>query len=387
MRRQLGKTYGHFFERRFLPRHGITFANKVRLLSNGGQAYPAMLDAVATATSHVDVCMYIFRDDRIGMLFAEALAERARHGCQVRVAYDAVGCADAGERQFALMRQAGVKLHCVNPLMPNRITRFWRAISREHRKIITVDGRVGFIGGINIGDEYDGDGMDETRFRDFVVEMRGPAADYLHRLMDRTFRNSWGPAPHMKHPAARYEPTMVWFQSPRPLSPRRTIVNTYINLIRNATRYVWIANAYFLPNHRVVNAMIRAVRRGVDVRLLLPEKSDIPIVRLASQLWYHHLLRHGIKIFERRSAILHAKAAVADDAVAIMGSANLDARGFYLNREVIATIYDEPFACSLRDELVLDFQHSHPIEMRHVEKYTFIERIKQHLAYAISPLL
>lgn len=377
---------GRFVERR-LPRQGITLGNQVQLLANGDEAYPAMLEAIHCARNRVDMCMYIFRDDRVGMTFAEALAERARRGVMVRVAYDAIGCCDIGTRHFELIRRCGGEVYAINPLLPRPVTRIWEVIARDHRKILAVDDEVAFIGGLNIGNEYDGDGTDEHHWRDFAVKMIGPSARYLRMLVDKTYMNSWGLAPRLRQQPRNYAPSMVWFQSPVPLDPRRTIVNAYNSLIRNARHYVYLASAYFLPNYRIVHQLTKAARRGVDVRLLLPHKSDLPIVCLASRLWYHHLLRRGVRIFERKRAILHAKAAVADDAAAIMGSANLDARAFYLNREVLATVLDETFAKDLRAELEYDFTQSREVKLQEVDRLPWQQRLKQRLAFAISPLL
>jgi cardiolipin synthase len=286
-----------------------------------------------------------------------------------------------------MMRQHGVEVYQINPLLPRPITNFWHVIARDHRKILTVDDETAFIGGMNIGDEYDGHGNDENHWRDFAMKITGPAAHYLRRLVDKTYQNSWGLVQRLRTAQHKNDPSLVWFQSPAPLDPRRIIVNTYNALIRNSRRYVYLATAYFLPNYRIVNQLIQAVRRGVDVRLLLPQKSDVPIVHMAGQLWYRHLLRHGVRIFERRAAILHAKAAVADDLAAVIGSANLDARAFYLNREVLATVFDQAFACHLRQELESDFANSNEIQLQDVQKVPWPQRLKQRLAFAISPLL
>jgi cardiolipin synthase len=382
----LDRQMGRFADRR-LPRHGMTFGNKVQLLANGAQAYPAMLETIRAAHHRIDMCMYIFRDDHIGMQFAQALASQAKLGRPVRVAYDAIGCSDINPRHFDMMRRCGVEVYQINPFLPKPITNFWHAIARDHRKILTVDDETAFIGGMNIGDEYDGHGTDENHWRDFAMKTTGPAAHYLRRLIDKTYQNSWGLVHRLHTHPHNNNHSLVWFQSPAPLDPRRIIVNTYNALIRNSRQYVYLATAYFLPNYRIVNQLIKAVRRGVDVRLILPQKGDVPIVHIASQLWYHHLLRHGVRIFERRSAILHAKAAVADDLAAVIGSANLDARAFYLNREVLATVFDETFACHLRRELESDFANSNEIQLQDVQKVRWPQRLKQRLAFAISPLL
>ena len=377
---------GRFADRR-LPRQGMTFGNKVQLFANGAQAYPAMLQAIGQAKHRIDVCMYMFRDDRIGMKFADALAAQAKQGLTVRVAYDAIGCSYVGTTHFDMMRRCGVDVYQINPLLPKPITNFWHFIARDHRKILTIDDEVAFIGDMNLGDEYDGCGNDEKHWHDFAMKMTGPSALYLRRMVDKTYQNSSGLVPRLRIHPHKNTSSLVWFQSPLPLDPRRIIVNTYNALIRNSRQYVYLTTAYFLPNYRIVNQLIKAVRRGVDVRLILPQKSDVPIVQAAGRLWYHHLLRHRVRIFERRNAILHAKAAVADDQVAVIGSANLDARAFYLNREVLATVFDQAFACDLRRELESDFANSDEIQLQDVQKVRWPQRLKQRLAFAISPLL
>ena len=401
---------------RFIDPHlrhdGLTRGNRTTLLVNGGRALPAMLEAIQNARYTIDLCIYIFRADSVGWRFANALAERARRGVSVRVLYDAVGCIDVGSKHFEHMRGAGVQVQAHNPLIPQNLGRLWRPNNRDHRKILTVDDAVAFVGGMNLADEYDGDAQDVHHWRDNAVRIEGPAAGLLGRMFRSNRREFWHlrrlhrgrkgwrfmrsvlqraassdiaratiPAPL----AERDGQAVTWVHSSRPFDYHRSVFRAYNSLIQNARQRVWLMSGYFVPDHRLIHSLVAASLRGVDVRVIVPGISDIPIARLAGSRWYEYLTQRGVKVYELQGTILHGKAAVADGVACIVGSANLDNRSFHLNWEVLVTILDESLAGELTGQFEADMQRSRLLKLEELRKQSVWQKLAARLAYIWAP--
>jgi cardiolipin synthase A/B len=336
--------------------------NRVELFDHGGDLFPAMVRACKEARERIRVEFYIIRNDCTGCAFAEALLDAAGRGVEVFLIYDYIGCFDTPGSYFKRLEQGGVKCLPFNPLS------FRRGISwfdkRDHRKMIVIDGKTAFIGGINIGDEYSGFGDSFKHWRDMGMRIDGPAAGELQKLFAENWEKEGGAVPAgwggiEPYPAGQGEARVLIING-GPHHNRSLIRSAFRMAISGATDSVKIVNPYFVPGPRVIRSLLRAAKRGVKVQLILPAKGDVPIVRVVSRSYYASLLRGGIEIFERQGTMLHAKVMLIDDDWAIIGSANLDQRSFHRNYEVnvivdspafgrqVAATFDENLAKSRR---------------------------------------
>ncbi len=321
--------------------------HQLTLLRDGVEAFPAMLAAIAGARSTVCLETYILRADKVGVLFAEALAERARSGVEVSLLYDAWG-SSVPSAYVELLRGAGVRVLAYHPLRLEGRSRqvLARLARRDHRKALTVDSRVGFTGGINLSDDYaaveDGGG----NWRDTHIRIEGPAALELEYFFCSTWRRARG-APLDEHRYGgfhRRADPLVSVVSSHIRRGRATIRGAYRDAIRSAERRIWITNAYFLPAIRFVRDLTDAARRGVDVRVMVAGTTDVRAVLYAARSIYEILLAAGVRLFEWNGRVLHAKTAVVDGRWATVGSSNLDAQSLRQNLEVNAIVRHAAFA-------------------------------------------
>jgi cardiolipin synthase A/B len=278
--------------------------DQVRILDGGAEAFPRMLAAIDGARSSVHLEVYAFALDATGERFADALSAAARRGVRVRLVVDGVGSALDGRQIEALLGSAGVQVRIYHPLTALLLGR----LVRNHRKLLLVDDAVAFVGGINIGDQYGGDGG-EPGWADLAAELRGPVCGWL------ASRLRGAGVPPLRGPVRLL---LSGIGGGRPLRRR------YLKAIAGARRSVWIAHGYFLPDGRLVRTITAAARRGLDVTLLLPGKSDILLARPAVSSLYGTLLRAGVRIREWERSVLHAKVAVMDGELLLLGSFNLD---------------------------------------------------------------
>jgi cardiolipin synthase len=357
--------------------------NRVTLLVDGEEAYPAMLDAIASARRLVLMDSYIFNDDDAGRAFAAALAERAAAGVEVRLTVDGAGTLNVHEAFFDGLRRADVSVLTYRPIAPWR--RGWGLLRRNHRKLLAVDGRVGFVGGINIGNEWLPTRLGGQGWHDVHVRVEGPAVTALSRIALATWQSHGGLAPRhalLATKVAAAGDTSVGVVGSRERKLRRSIRDAYLRAIKHAKRYVYIANAYFIPDRGLRRALRNAVNRGVDVRVMIPARGDILPVQLASQALFGRLLRSGVRVFRWQGAMLHAKTAVIDDEWATVGSFNLDHRSWSMNLEVNVVVWDGAFAARLRDvfagdeagcaELTRESWRARPLWRRLVERFFFL---------------
>ena len=341
--------------------------NRLRLLRDGAEAYPAMLAAIEASRTEILLEMYWFASDAVGRSFVDALAARARAGVTVRVVFDAIGSAPVDPDMFEDLRHAGADVRSFNPLF-----RFWRRavprwMRRDHRKLLVCDDEVGFTGGLNIGRPWAPRDQGGEGFRDDVVEVTGPGARELRALFYETWRR-------VLRRRERSDPNIMPLDAPL-LSPThpddvwvianqrrpaggRAIRGTYLRWIAQAQREVEISNAYFVPDFRMRRALIAAVRRGVRVRVLVPEVSDLTFVQWAVEATLERLTKVGVQAFAYRGAILHAKTAVVDDDLVTIGSYNLDARSFRYNLEANLAVRNEEFTAVVRRALEEDLARS-----------------------------
>ena len=371
--------------------------NEVRLLRNGAAAYPEMLKAIAAAEQQVLLEMYWFASDSIGRKFAAALADAARRGVEVSIVYDAVGSVGASEDMFAGLRRAGVRVIEFNPIAPwKRRFRLSRLTRRDHRKILIVDGQVGFTGGINISDCWLPVDDGGAGWRDDMVRIDGPAVVGLIDCFTLTWMRLRGPLLRLAGFAGKAL-TQVSRRSPygqpvrvlgqRFMRTQRQISRAYLHYLRRAEQRIFIANSYFVPDRRILRALTQAARRGVDVRIIVPGQSDVEIVRHASRAVWGRLLRAGVRIFEWDESVLHAKSAVVDGLWSTTGTFNFDYLSLRLNLEVNVSVLDKRFASRLEASFLEDFKSCREVSRVDFRFRPLGQRILEFIAYRLRKFL
>lgn len=373
--------------------HALTGAplatgNCVDVLRNGIEIFPSMLAAIHAAQKTINIEFYIYWDGEIGRTFAEALAERARAGVQVKVILDAVGSATMSAQLIDFLRRNGIDLEWYHPLRWYTLSRFNH---RTHRKLLIVDGRVGFSGGVGIADNWLGNADSPDHWRDTVVRVEGPVVTQ----MQFAFMDNWVKSRGELLTGLDYFPavdpcgehlTQVIKSSPSEGSS--TVKLLYIISIVSAMKSIYVSNAYFIPDSDTLRALEAAVRRGVDVRVVVPgEKTDVPIVRQASRFHYERLLHRGIRIYEYQPTMMHAKTMVVDGIWTTIGSSNFDDRSFRLNDEVNVNIYDEAIAAKMETMFMDDIASSREITLRKWFRRPRFERLKEKFAEMFRPQL
>ncbi len=336
----------------------------VRLLRDGREAFPAMIEAIDRAEREVLVEMYWVGADAAGELFRAALARAAQRGVTVRVIYDSLGSLNISLPWWEAVTAAGGEVFEFHPLSPlRRGFRVNLVEQRNHRKVLVVDGVLGFTGGINLSIEWLPEEQGGQGWRDDMIAVRGPAAQELRTLFYRTRRGIVrGPYPADVVPIHRVHERPVWVLASR-VVPRRLVHAEYLWRILHARERIDLANSYFVPNHRVRIALARAVARGVRVRVLVPEKGDVPVVHYAVESMFDTLVRRGIEVHAMPGPMLHAKTAIIDDVFTTIGSYNLDERSWRMNLEVNLAVEDAAFARYVRSWFEHDLAASKRIDL------------------------
>jgi phosphatidylserine/phosphatidylglycerophosphate/cardiolipin synthase-like enzyme len=338
--------------------------NAVRVLLDAAENYPAWLDAIASARHTIHLEMYIVHNDRAGRQFREALVAKAREGVAVRVLYDWFGALRPSSFRFwQPLVEAGGEVRQVNPL---RIDTLAAAGSRDHRKLLTVDGRVAYVSGLCIGDDWWGDPeRGVPPWRDTGVELRGPAVSEAEYAFASAWA-TWGDGLPPGTVPARGELAIEGDVAVRVIatSPERTsIYRLELSALAVAQERIWLTDAYFMATPVYLEALNAAARQGVDVRILLPHNSDVPWVANVSRTFYRRLLEAGVRIFEWNGAMLHAKTAVADGRFVRIGSTNLNVSSWIGNWELDVLVENEPVAAFMEDVFLRDLSGSTEIVM------------------------
>jgi cardiolipin synthase A/B len=353
--------------------------NAIDLLIDAQAHYDAWLKAIAGATRHVFLENYIIRNDRIGQAFRDALVERARAGVFVAVIADWAGCLGQSRSSFwNPLREAGGEVRIYNP---PRFGSSFGWISRDHRKVLVVDGEIGFLSGVCISEKWLGDpARDVPPWRDTGVMLRGPAVAEI----EQAFADSWrdaGPTGLPEDPrVARHEPVApAGDVNLRLIATQPSTAGMYRldqMVAAMATKTLWLTDAYFVGVAPYVQALSAAARDGVDVRLLVPGTSDIPMVAGMSRSGYRPLLKAGIRVFEWNGSMLHAKTAVADGRWARVGSSNLNIASWLSNREIDVAIEDAGFAAKLAAQYEADLENATEIRLRSGGRRAGNERLR-----------
>lgn len=337
----------------------LVAGNEVRLLLDAAQNYPAWLAAIQGAQRHVHLESYIFSADATGRRFADALLAKAEQGVHVRVVYDWLGCLRrAPQRFWERLRAGGVEVRAYNPL---RLSRPLAWVSRDHRKMLAVDGRVGFISGLCISREWEGDAAKGLApWRDTGIQVRGPAVADI----EQAFAQVWamtGPSIPAEEAGAADVPLPAGGVGLRVVAsvPATSGMFRLDQLVAAlALKRLWLADAYYAGMTAYVQALRAAARDGVDVRLLVPGASDIPMMKALSRAGYRTLLEAGVRVFEWKGSMLHAKSAVADGHWARVGSTNLNVSSWFGNCELDAVIEDEPLAREMEAVFLRDLENA-----------------------------
>jgi cardiolipin synthase len=340
-----------------------------------------MYQAICAAQREILLEMYWFGSDTTGQRFARALEERARAGVNVCVIYDAVGSWESDSAQFTQMRAAGCDVHEYNPVR-RWLFRFGVGNRRNHRKLLVVDGRIGMTGGVNLADPWAPLSEGGGGFRDNLVSIEGPAVADMRAI----FATVWPHAlPMLPVPTAAGGVTVRVLANDR-RRQRRRIEQAYLQAIRAARRRVLIENSYFVPSWFVRSALRRAAKRGVDVSVVLPSISDVPLVQFASRRSYEHLLQAGVKLYEWGQSILHSKIAVADDWCTV-GTHNLDYRSWLYNLEINVSMVDPELAAELTDRIEQAIVVSQRIDPKAWALRPLLQRWLENLLYRFRRLL
>ncbi|MEY3015376.1 MAG: hypothetical protein RIT45_4111 [Pseudomonadota bacterium] len=361
--------------------------NRVTLLHDH-HALGVMLEAIGEADSEILLEMYWFESDQTGWSFANALCDAAEQGVRVRVVYDAVGSLGADEAMFAAMRRAGCLVHEYHPVAPWRQRFRWGRIGhRNHRKLLVVDGDLAMLGGVNLADHWADPAQGGGGWRDDMVAIEGPAATAVRGI----FEACWGV---LSRPETDDEPdegnafevgdARVRVLGNHYRDERKVIRGAYLARIERAERSLYIANPYFVPDRRIRRALARAVRRGVDVRVLVPGINDVPIVAWASRSHYTELLRAGVRIFEWQGPVLHAKSAAVDDSWLTIGTYNLDTRSWRYNLEINAMIEDGELASAARRQFLRDLERADEVRYESWRNRPLLQRLLEGLMALFS---
>lgn len=338
----------------------LTLGNKTTLLEDGRATYAAMFAAMAQAKDHINMETYIIEDDAVGHEFATVLLAAQARGVQVNLIYDSVGGINTPKAFFERLTQAGIAVLEFNPINPLLVKKAWLLNHRDHRKLLIVDGRTVFLGGINISSVYSSGSLvrrpgktdaNKVVWRDTDLKIEGPVVAEFQKMFLDTWRKQHGSALADK----AYFPTLgaqgsdiVRAIGSTPDDPYSLIYLTLLSAIGNAEQHVRLTNAYFVPDPQLLAALTAAAARGVQVQLILPSHSDSALVFYAGRAHYTGLLQGGVQIFERQGALLHSKTAVVDGVWSTVGSTNLDWRSFMDNDEVNAVILGREFAAQMQ---------------------------------------
>ncbi len=374
----------------------LTVGNEVTLLQDGPATYRAMYAAIVGARDHINLETYILDDDEVGQRFAQAFIEKQRQGVQVNLIRDSVGTLGTPAAFFQRLTDSGVRVLEFNPLNPLMARKTWELNRRDHRKLLIVDGHVAFLGGINISSVYSGGSFRQgsrskpanasdrsLAWRDTDLQLKGPVVAELQKI----FLDAWGGQTDTPLAARDYFPApqvtgdqVVRAIASSPDEPFSLIYATLLSAIGSAESSVYLTNAYFAPDPQLLAALEAAVRRGVNVTLILPSQTDSALIFHVGRSYYTQLLRAGVKIFERRGVILHSKTALIDGVWATIGSTNLDWRSFLHNHELNAVVLGTHFGAQLRAKIDQDLAASDEIVLEQWERRALHLRIKEQAA-------
>jgi cardiolipin synthase len=361
--------------------------NKVTLLFDGPQTMAAMEAAIQSAHFSIHLETYIFDQDPIGLHFAELLIAQQRAGVKTRIIYDSIGTLSTPDAFFDRLRASGIELLAFNPVNPLKLTGAWKPNHRDHRKILVVDGRTAFTGGVNISQSYSTSSLFRSKarkgsvvgWRDTHLQIEGPAVAVIQGVFLRTW-NAHTEVPVPATPAAAprlaagSKTVQVVASEP---GGRQEVYAVYIEAIHAARQRIYLTCAYFVPDAAMLQALLDAARRGVDVRLIVPGVPEGGIVFFAGHALFEDMLEGGMRIFQMREAVLHAKTAVIDGHWSTVGSTNMDTRSFLHNSEINVIVIDKSFGSAMESAFAEDLKDSDEVLLEDWRKRPLLDRLKE----------
>ena len=365
--------------------------NTLRLLIDGEETFDAIFEALRAAERYIHVQYYIFREGKLADQLAELLIAKAREGVRVRVLYDGVGSFKLGKEFLERLRCEGIETQSFFPIYLSRLMR-WQINYRNHRKIVIVDGKTGFTGGINVSDQYIDEYGPLGRWHDHHLQVSGPAVLGLNAVFSLDWYYCSGREDVLSDEYFQpFEATsggviaQVVASGPDSIIP--SVLNQYLAMLRQARDYIYIINPYVVPDVVIIKALEIAVRAGVDVRILLPAKSDSILVKWAMRSYLEELLRVGVKVMQYQPRFVHGKVILVDDAMASVGTANLDIRSLYQNYEVNVLVYDHQFALEVKSAFLRSCKEAKEIALIDYKQLPWIEKLKYNFGKILSPLM
>lgn len=366
----------------------FTKSNHAKVFSDGNEAFTSIFTELDKATNHIHLEYYILRDDCIGLKLKELLIRKAKSGVRVRVIYDAVGSWRLSKNYIRELRVNGISifpfLPVVLPFVSNRLN------YRNHRKIVVIDGKVGFLGGLNIGDEYLGYHPKLGKWRDTHLQIMGTAVHFLQVifLLDWEFVSGETLSDHCYFPEIKnFSGKFIQIASSGPDSDWESVQQSYFALINSAHKSINITTPYLVPDEGILLALKTAALSGIDVKIIMPGKPDKKIVYWASQSYFEELIEAGVEIHLYQPGFIHAKVISVDGEAASLGSANLDMRSFQLNFEVNAVIYDQALVSDIDAAFAADLAQSVKVSGAEFSRRPLTVKITQSAARLLSPLL
>ncbi|HZH59545.1 MAG TPA: cardiolipin synthase [Metabacillus sp.] len=368
----------------------ISFSTKTKALTDGIETFEHIFQEIKKAKHHIHLEYYIVRDDQVGQELKNVLIDKAKEGVEVRFLYDAVGCWKLSKEYIKELGKSGIEMV---PFLPVRIPFLNNKINfRNHRKIVVIDGEVGFVGGLNVGDEYLGKNSYFGYWRDTHLLIKGEAV----RTLQMIFLQDWYymtdkrllPNMYLSSKTETLEETGgVQLIASGPDNKWDVIKNLFFSMIISAKESIWIASPYFVPDEDILTALKVAALSGIDVRLLVPKRPDKKVVYYASRSYFPELLEAGVKVYEYEKGFLHSKIIIVDYELASIGTANMDMRSFHLNFEVNAFLYRTGSTQKLVDAYMVDINDSREIILEQFSKRSLPAKLFESGARLMSPLL
>lgn len=366
----------------------IVGGNRFQALLNGDRIFPAMLDAIHKARNTITFETYIYWSDAIGKQFADALAERARAGVKVHVLVDWVGSSKMEPQLLEEMKKAGVEIRHYRPL---RWYNLDHVNNRTHRKLLIVDGRIGFTGGVGIAEQWTGNAQDPRHWRDSHFSVEGPVVAQMQAVFADNWMKTTGKVLH----GPEYFPSIAAAGTGRahmfsssPSGGSESMHLMYLLAITAAQHSIYLSSSYFVPDELTREALIAAVQRGVRVKIIMPGKHiDVETVRRSSRGLWGELLQAGIELYEYQPTMYHCKVMIVDGLLVSVGSTNFDNRSFRMNDEANLNIYDAAFARQQTEVFLQDLAQSKRIRYADWQQRPLTEKLWERLAALLAPLL
>ncbi|WP_459188630.1 cardiolipin synthase [Parabacteroides sp. APC149_11_2_Y6] len=366
----------------------LLYGSDMSIYTNGSDKFRDLISEIEKATHHIHLQYYIFCDDKIGNIIKELLIAKAREGVEVRVLYDDVGCWKVKEKFFKEMQEAGIEVYAflkvAFPVLTSKVN------YRNHRKIVVIDGKVGFMGGMNIADRYE-KGTDWGTWRDTHFKITGKG---VHGLQAAFLIDWYVVSKQLLNAKIYYPPVPVYcddnimqIATSGPVGQWRILLQAYIFMIANAKKYIFIQTPYFLPTEGLNQALQTSALGGIDVRLMLPKRSDTRTANMATHSFIDEMVKAGVKVYFYKPGFLHSKLLVTDDAVTCIGSANMDFRSFEHNFEINAFVYQPAFAKQMRKVFMYDMHHCERLVPTRWLRRPLKQRLAESFMRLFSPLL